>query len=132
MRQKLLNQSTNDSQSQSLVNQKITTTQLEIEKNPKKNKNFENTLFIHHTHENRLRSMKRGLHQIHKTIFDQSQTKNVKMIVGNSNRRNTAHELIRKRSKKWLLKNQTPKSELPVKKIELLSYSTISISFSYF
>ena len=44
----------------------------------------ERKLFIHHPYEKRFRNMKRGLHQVHKDIFNQSATKNVKMIVRKS------------------------------------------------
>ncbi|CAF4281321.1 unnamed protein product, partial [Adineta steineri] len=85
-----------------------TTTEINVEHNtttittPKRN----NTLFLHYTYEQRFKPMKRGLHHIHKDIFSQSQTQNVKMIVGNRNRRNATHELIRKRPPRFILKNQ--------------------------
>ena len=41
--------------------------------------------------------MKRGLHEAHKDLISQSATKNVRIIVGNRNRLNARHELIRKR-----------------------------------
>ncbi len=87
-----------------------TTTELKIQPNQTEAQS-ENKLFIHHTHEKRFQSMKRGLHQIHKEIFSQSATKNVKMIVGNRNRRNATHELIRKRPQRSLLKNKSRPSE---------------------
>jgi hypothetical protein len=125
MRNKFLSEPTTDPQSQAAltvstttnidyddthVAQQNTATESKIEENKKDNK-FENKLFIHHTYEKRFRSMKRDLHQVHKDIFNQSATKNVKMIVGNRNRRNATHKLIQKRPKKSLLKNQQRKSE---------------------
>ena len=68
-------------------------------------------IYHHHTYENRFRSMQRELHELDQEIFNQSETGEVQMIVGNRNRRNTAHELVRKRPQKWLLRNQPPKSE---------------------
>ena len=55
--------------------------------------------------------MKRSLHEVHKNIFHEPATKNVKMIVGNRNRQNATHRLMRKRPKQSMLKNGKPKSE---------------------
>jgi hypothetical protein len=91
-------------------NTKTTTTQLEMQQK-KTNEKFENTLLIHHPYENCFRQVKRDLHEVHKDIFSQSAAINIKMIVGNRNRRNAAHDLIRKRPKQSLLKNKEHKSE---------------------
>ena len=121
MRQKLFTQST-EQQSQNIQsvstmenknnrthsigkNQQLETQQIQTE-----NK-FHIKFFIHHTHENRFQPMKRGLHDVHKEVLDQSATKNVKMIVGNRNRRNATHELIRKRPQQSLLQNKPRKSK---------------------
>lgn len=67
---------------------------------------FNQTLFIHYSHEKRFQSMKRGLHEVHEGLFSQSANRNVKMIVGTRNRRSANHELIRKRPPSFLLKDR--------------------------
>jgi hypothetical protein len=74
-------------------------------------KKHERKLFLHPLYEKRFQYMKRGIHQIHANIFSESATKNVKMIVGNRNRRNAKHELIRKKPTKAFLKNKSRRSE---------------------
>lgn len=67
--------------------------------------------YIHPPNEHRFRNMKRGLHQVHQDLFNQSLAKNVKMTVGNRNRRNAANELIRKKPPKSLLLNKPRQSK---------------------
>ena len=54
-------------------------------------------LIIHYTHEQRLASYKRDVHQIWDETFKQTPVKDTKLIVGNRNNRNTAEELVSKR-----------------------------------
>ncbi|CAF4066071.1 unnamed protein product [Rotaria sordida] len=51
-------------------------------------------------------SIKPGLYEVHKGIFNQSATKNVKMVIGNRNHRNATYELVRKRPRPSLLNNK--------------------------
>ena len=80
-------------------------------KQNRRKKKFEDQFFIHHTHEKRFRSTKRGLHRVHQDLFNQSETKSVHMLVGNRNRRNATHELIRKRPQQSILTNRPRTSE---------------------
>ncbi|CAF1255732.1 unnamed protein product [Adineta ricciae] len=62
-------------------------------------------LIIHYVHEKRFHSFKRDMHQVYDSIFQNTPVADTKMIVGNRNRRDAKHELIRKRPKRSLLKN---------------------------
>ena len=73
------------------------------------NKPYQEKMIIHYKHEKRFHSFKRDLHQIHDTIFHNTPVQDLKLIVGNRNRRDARHELIRKRPKRFILKNITKK-----------------------
>jgi hypothetical protein len=75
---------------------------------------FENKIIVHYTHEKRFRSFKRDMHHIYGNTFQNKIDKDIKMIVGNRNRRDAQKELIRKRPKQSLLKNKTLKSKFPI------------------
>ncbi len=64
-------------------------------------------LFIHYTHEKRFRPFKRDLHQVYDNVFKGTPVMDVKLIVGNRNRRDAKNELIRKRPKPSLLQNKS-------------------------
>ena len=68
-------------------------------------------LIIHYTHEKRFASSKRDLHQNYKDVFGDTPAMNIKMIVGNRNRRVATNDLIRKKPKRSLLKNQPYKTK---------------------
>ena len=67
--------------------------------------NKDDKLFVHYTHEKRFQSLKRDMHQVYQNTFGNSPAIYSRLVVGNRNRRNQQHELIRKRPKKTLLKN---------------------------
>lgn len=67
---------------------------------------YENKLITHYTHEKRFRSVKRDLHQVYDDIFHNTPAAAVKLIVGNRNRRDARHELIRKKPKLSVLQNK--------------------------
>ena len=71
---------------------------------------FGNKIIIHYTHEKRFQSFKRDMHRLYEDIFKNSPAMDVKLIVGNRNRRNATHQLIRKRPRKSLLQNKPLKS----------------------
>ena len=54
-------------------------------------------LIIHYTHEQRLASYKRDIHQIWDATFKPTPIQETKLIVGNRNNRNSAEELVSKR-----------------------------------
>lgn len=83
---------------------------------------YENKLITHYTHEKRFRSVKSDLHQVYDDIFRNTPAAAVKLIVGNRNRRDARHELIRKKPKLSLLQNQA--REIKRK------YATISGNYS--
>ncbi|CAF3586434.1 unnamed protein product, partial [Adineta steineri] len=78
----------------------------EANKDTQLNKN----IIVHYTHEKRFHSFKRDMHRILDDTFETQLNKDIKLIVGNRNRRNTQNELIRKRPKKSLLQNRVPKN----------------------
>ena len=80
-------------------------------KTEQKPKNHESKLIFHYTHEKRFPSSKRGIHQTYEDIFKNTPAMDVKLIVGNRNRRASANDLIRKRPKKSLLKNKQSESK---------------------
>ena len=84
-----------------------------MEREKSKNNNQNNPIynkgdkfFVHYTHEQRFQSLKRDVHTLHQHMFHNSPAIYSKLIVGNRNRRNTQHELVRKRPRKALLQNQ--------------------------
>ncbi|CAF1501633.1 unnamed protein product, partial [Rotaria sordida] len=77
----------------------------------KQDTKFEKKIIVHYTHEKRLHSFKRYMHQILDHTFQKEIDQDIKLIVGNRNRRDAAKELIRKRPKQSLLKNKIPKSK---------------------
>lgn len=62
-------------------------------------------LIVHYTHEKRLASMKRDLHQTYDHLFKNTPAQEARLIVGTRNRRDARNELIRKRPKRSLLRN---------------------------
>ena len=76
-----------------------------------KEKKRENKLIVHYTHEKRLESMKRDIHQIYDNVFKHTPVEDVKMIVGTRNRRDARNDLIRKRPKRSILQNKPKQSE---------------------
>ncbi|CAF3299545.1 unnamed protein product [Rotaria socialis] len=77
----------------------------------KKISNFGEKLFIHYTHERRFHSCQRDMHKIYEDVFQRTPAMDTHLIVGNRNRRDIQHELIRKRPDKKLLQNKTTKKE---------------------
>ena len=74
-------------------------------------KSYGDKLIIHYTHEKRFQSFKRDMHTIYEDVFKDTPAMQVKLIVGNKNRRSARHQLIRKKPSKTLLQNKPPKSE---------------------
>jgi len=122
MRQKLLGQPT-QRQSQAALSEATadiendqtdaTTTENENTTTTTANKliyNKDDKLFVHYTHEKRFQSLKRDMYQVYQNSFGNSPAIYSKLIVGNRNRRNAQHELIRKRPKKTLLQNTITQS----------------------
>lgn len=72
----------------------------------KKSTSYEKNLFIHYIHEKRFRPVKRGLHQVYGNTFQNTPAMAVKLVVGNRNRRDARHELIRKKPKLSLLQSK--------------------------
>ncbi|CAF4535240.1 unnamed protein product [Rotaria magnacalcarata] len=76
----------------------------------KKPNEFQKKLIIHYTHEKRFKTRKRDLHRIFQETFVSTSIMETKLIVGNTNRKNTMKELIQKRPKQAILKNKTKAS----------------------
>ncbi len=72
---------------------------------------FGNKIIVHYTHEKRFHSFKRDMHKIYDHTFQKYIDTDIKLIVGNRNRREADIELIRKRPKQFLLENKIQKSK---------------------
>ena len=70
-----------------------------------------NYLFIHYKYEKRFRSFKRDIHQIHNRVIPKHLALDLRLIVGTCNRCKAKNELIRKKPKQWLLKDQTSRNK---------------------
>ncbi|CAF5060427.1 unnamed protein product [Rotaria magnacalcarata] len=81
-----------------------------IQENNKPNK-LQNKLIIHYTHEKRFNTRKRDLHRIFQETFVNTSIMETKLIVGNTNRKNTMKELIQKRPTNAILKNEAKASK---------------------
>lgn len=88
----------------------------------KKNK-FENNIFIHCTHEGRLKGLKRSIHEIHDEFFKTTNYADIRLIVGHQNNPNIEFELAQKRPNSSLFKNQ------PIIKSKILIYFFILSCF---
>ena len=77
-----------------------------VTKKPESKKSIdENTMLLHYTHEKRFASTKRDIHKTYADVFTNTPAMNIRMIVGNRNRRAAATDLIRKKPIKSLLRN---------------------------
>lgn len=83
-----------------------------IQENKKPNQ-FQNKLIIHYTHENRFKTCKRDMHRIFQETFANTAIIETKLIVGNTNHKNTMTELIRKRPTQAILENKPKTSTIP-------------------
>jgi hypothetical protein len=84
----------NDNDYQEL--QKTTLPNPTVTKKDKKNK-FKRCLFLHYTHENRLKRLKHDIHKIYKTTFTDPTLNHVKLIVGTRNNPKAKTEFIRRK-----------------------------------
>ncbi|CAF1369265.1 unnamed protein product [Adineta steineri] len=80
-----------------------TTSRELVEKIQKKPINYADRLFLHYKHEKRFQPFKRNIHQIYHNVFKNTPAMDLRLIVGNRNRRDAKSELIRKRPKRSLL-----------------------------
>ena len=99
---------------------------------PNENKSYQNILIIHYKHEKRLHSFKRDLHQVHDKIFNNTPVQYLTLIVGNKNRRDARHELIRKRPKRLILKNIMNKRKEPIPHPIKQTFKNCQSIFSFF
>ena len=68
-------------------------------------------IILHYHHEKRFHSFKSDLHKLFDDTFENTSAKELKLIIGNRNRRNAAHQLIRKRPKRILLRDKPIKGK---------------------
>jgi len=54
---------------------------------------FKSNLIIHYTHETRLRTIKKDVHQLWNHTLQQTLSTNIRLIIGTLNNRNTKREL---------------------------------------
>lgn len=71
-------------------------------------------IIVHYKHEKRFHSFKRDMHHIYDNTFQNQIDKDIRMIVGNRNRRDAKKELIHKRPKQYLIKNTTHKRKFSI------------------
>ena len=71
---------------------------------------YDDKVTIHYTHEKRLASMKRDIHQTYDQLFKNTPAQTTRLIIGNRNRRDARNELIRKRPRRSLLRNSDHQS----------------------
>jgi hypothetical protein len=92
--------------------------------------NKDDKFFVHYTHEKRFHSLKRDMHKVYEDTFANTPAIYSKLIVGNRNRRNAQHELIRKRPKKTLLQNTITQSMYHINQL-IFNFSSFSFSFFF-
>jgi hypothetical protein len=63
----------------------------------KKKFKWTTNLIVHYTHEARLESYKKDIHQLWNQIFDQTPVINTTLIIGNRNNRNSKGRLVHRR-----------------------------------
>jgi ATP-dependent Lon protease len=68
-----------------------------------KNEQVTNRLILHYTHEKRVESYKRDIHQIWSEVFANTLASEVQVIVGNRNNRDAKSEMVQKRPNLSLL-----------------------------
>lgn len=69
----------------------------------KKPISYKDRLFLRYTHEKRFHPFKQDMHQVFGNVFKNIPAIDLKLIVGNRNRRDARNELVRKRPKRSLL-----------------------------
>jgi len=74
-------------------------------------KPYGNKILFHYTHEKRFQSFKRDMHTIYEDTFKNICATEVKIMVGNRNRPDAKHELIRKKPKREILQNKPNESK---------------------
>ncbi|CAF4377043.1 unnamed protein product [Adineta steineri] len=80
-----------------------TTSRESVGKVQKKPISYADRLFLHYTHEKRFEPFKRNMHRVYQNVFKNTPAIDLRLIVGNRNRRDAKNELIRKRPKRSLL-----------------------------
>ncbi|CAF3855858.1 unnamed protein product, partial [Adineta steineri] len=80
-----------------------TTSRESVAKIQKEPINYTDRLIVHYTHEKRFEPFKRNMHRVYQNVSKNTSAMVLKLIVGNRNRRDAKHELIRKRPKRSLL-----------------------------
>lgn len=99
---------------QSQVDHRITLSKLDngmepmiFNTNLRKQKKLQDRILLHYTHENRLQTMKRDIHEVFRQSFIGLGIDNLRLIVGHRNSPSIQRELIRKRPPINLLKKFT-------------------------
>ncbi|CAF3604374.1 unnamed protein product [Rotaria socialis] len=94
------NDQTDEPQNEPTVTTTATTT---VPEQKKKEHTRGNKLIVHYTHEKRFQTFKSDTHQVYDNTFKDTPAADVKLIVGNKNRRSAKTELICKRPKQSIL-----------------------------
>ena len=77
----------------------------------RKDDKFKKNLFVHFTHEARLKGLAREIHRIHDSYFKDTIHGNIRLVVGYRNNPNIEFELSRKRPSSSILKDPLQKSK---------------------
>ena len=93
------------------LNEPTTKKAATVEEQNKKQNTFANKLIVHYTHEQRFQTFKPDMHRVYDNLFKGTPAADVKLIVGNKNRRPAKNELICKRPKQSLLTDKPFKSK---------------------
>ncbi|CAF4132862.1 unnamed protein product, partial [Rotaria sordida] len=124
LRQKLLNQPTAKQtqlaisaatvqltqHTQNVTQQNTNKIEATIQRN---NEKFKNNIFLHVTHEGRLKGLAREIHMIHDSHFKNTVYGEIRLVVGFRNTPNTEFELSRKRPSSSVLKDLLRKKRKP-------------------
>jgi len=102
----------NTSMGYSAAAQQITTTSI---KASDKSADKVKKLILHYHHEKRFHSFKHDLHKLYNDTFKNTPGADLKLMIGNRNRRSAAHQLIRKRPKQSLLQDTPIKRKYKLK-----------------
>jgi hypothetical protein len=78
----------------------------------RKDNKFKTNLFVHCTHEARLKGLAREIHTIHDSCFKNTHRGNIRLIVGYRNNPNIEYVLARKRPSSSLIKDPSKKSKM--------------------
>jgi hypothetical protein len=106
--------------------QTTTASIMDITVKRQENDKFNNTIFIHCVHEERLKGLQRRLHEIHDSFFKNTDHRNIRLVIGHRNNPNIEFELARKRPRSSLLEDPLKKSKDTIYLYQIVSFFSFS------